>query len=133
LIQIKKNFKINFFKAVSQTVDKEQIVICDLSPHLGHKLAASIFSNNVYVGYIEDPQKSFVGIAELILQHFEKQRIIDYFKFVSSVRVDVMKKGGAPKRKLSFSTTSKKPTKKQKHQSKKSSTKSQDDEPSIGY
>ena len=54
--------------------------ICDLSPHLGHKLAASIFSGYIYERYIVDAQNSLDGIEEVLLYHFSEEKMKSFLK-----------------------------------------------------
>ena len=60
------------------------MIICDLSPHLGHKLGAAIHLSHVYNGYIVDPQDCMESIGQMLLGVFDEKIMTDYLSIGQS-------------------------------------------------
>jgi hypothetical protein len=72
---LKHSINVHICKAISTNLDKEVLRICDLSPHLGHKLTASILFGHCYRGYVEDASDSIGGISNLIMLHVDQEKM----------------------------------------------------------
>ncbi len=62
-------------------IDKDDVLsICDLCPHLGHKLVASILSGqgHNYLGCIMDPGDSFLGISNMLVSFVDEKQMKKY-------------------------------------------------------